>query len=404
MHPAIPVEAAAERLEEEVSADELRVLVVAPTGRDASLICDVLRQTRLEPEVCSFDSLEEEMQRGVGAVVIAEEALVKANIDRLVWLSRRQPPWSDFPLILMTVPGEVTRATVRSGRLRAQLGNVLLLERPFRPETLVSSVQGALRARRRQYELRGHLRRQAQSEQALRQSEKLAVAGRLAATIAHEINNPLEAVMNLLWLVQSDPAVPEAARSRLKEADEELVRVAHLTRQTLGFYRPNSAARELRIGDLIAGVLTVFGSQLRNKDIHVHKQIDEDCSVLGKEGELRQLFANLVSNSIDALPPGGTLRLRASQCTFRGKRFVRVSVADNGPGIAAAHRKKVFEPFFSTKQDHGTGLGLWVAKDIVEKHHGWIGLRTRLAEPTGTVFAVFLPGCLEDKHAGKPPA
>ncbi len=377
---------------EQVSYPERRVLVVAPLGRDARLICALLDRAHVACETCKPQGLVDELQNGAGAAIIAEESLNEVAVERLASLLHQQPSWSDLPLVLLTAAGRVTSATLHRTALREPLGNVILLERPVRPETLLSTVQNALRSRLRQYQVRNYVRRQAQAEEALRQTEKLAVAGRLAATIAHEINNPLEAITNIVWLLQNNPEMPDEAQHYLKTAQEELARVAHITKQTLGFYQENSRVGQVDLGELLEGVLTVFAARLRNKNIRTCKDIDFKCKVPGRAGEIRQVFANLLANSIDAVPQHGAIRIRVASARSRGRPGVRVLVADDGPGIPPANRGRIFDAFFSTKGAVGTGLGLWVVKDLVTKHGGSVQVRSRNGSgPGGTVFAVFLP-------------
>jgi two-component system CheB/CheR fusion protein len=242
---------------------------------------------------------------------------------------------------------------------------------------------------------------QKRAEQALRHSEKLAAAGRLAASIAHEINNPLESVTNLLYLLEHHPHLDEQARSYLAMAQEELSRIIHITRQTLGFYRDSATPIAVRVSDVLNGVLDLYSRKIALKKINIERRYGDELYVRGFPGELRQVFSNLIVNALDALQPGGTLKIHAfpSRSWRRGeRRGVRVVVADNGPGIPAESRRKIFEPFYTTKGERGTGLGLWVTSGIVQKHGGVIGLRTcRIRGRTGTVFSVFLPGTREEK-------
>jgi signal transduction histidine kinase len=375
-----------------VSPQERRVVVVAPTGRDARLICTLLERAQIICETCTPDALPDELHKGAGAVIVAEESLGVKAVQGLASILRQQPSWSDLPLILLTSAGRVTSATVHRNSIREPLGNVLLLERPVRPETLLSTVQNALRSRLRQYQVRDYVQQQALAEEALRRTEKLAVAGRLAATIAHEINNPLEAIMNLVFLLQNNTQLPEDAQSYLRMAQEELARVAHIAKQTLGFYQESSRVEQIDVNELLEGVLGVFAARLRNKDVCVRREIADNCKLPGRAGEVRQVFANLLSNSIDAVPQHGAIRIRAAAAKLGGRNGVRILFGDNGPGIPHANRDKIFEPFFSTKGQVGTGLGLWVVKDLVRKHGGSITLRTSNgAQPGWTVFSVFLP-------------
>ncbi len=203
--------------------NEFRVLVVAPTGRDAALLCQALSRAgmqTLQSPSCEAACRELESS-GAGALIIAEEALSAGDIQRLAELMSNQPAWSDFPLILLTLSGEVTVQSQRRREFRAPLVRALELERPIRPETLISTVQAALRARHRQYEIRDYILHERDAEEALRRSEKLAVAGRMAATIAHEINNPLEAVINLVYLARTSRS-QKATREYLERAESEL--------------------------------------------------------------------------------------------------------------------------------------------------------------------------------------
>jgi signal transduction histidine kinase len=376
----------------DIPPQERRALVVTPVGRDARLVCSLLERAQIVCETASADDLADEIARGAATAIISEESLNHGLVEHLGKLLREQPSWSDLPLILLTAAGRVTSATVQRNMLREPLGNVLLLERPVRPETLLSTVQNALRARFRQYQVRDYLRQQVQAEEALRRTEKLAVAGRLAASIAHEINNPLEAVTNIVWLLENNPELPEEARKYLRTAQQELDRVAHITKQTLGFYREPTQSAQIDLSELLDGVLGVFSARLRNKDIRVKREIDASCKVAGRPGEIRQIFANLVSNSVDAAPKHGTIRIRCAHAQRHGRQGVRIIVGDNGPGIPAENRKRIFEAFFSTKGAVGTGLGLWVVKDLVTKHGGSVRVRSRNGTgPSWTVFSVFLP-------------
>lgn len=387
----------------DVPPNERRVLIVSPIGRDARLVCRLLERAQILCETSTSDDLPDQVTKGAGAAIIAEESLSSEAVERLALALRQQPSWSDLPLILLTAAGRVTSATLHRNTAREPLGNVLLLERPVRPETLLSTVQNALRARFRQYQVRDYVRQQAQAEETLRRTEKLAVAGRLAASIAHEINNPLEAVTNIVWLLQQTADLPDDVRNYLRIAQQELDRVAHITKQTLGFYRDTSHSARIAVGELLDGVLGVFSARLRNKDICVSRDIDPLCTVSGRAGEVRQIFANLLSNSIDAVPQHGQVRIRAASTRNGHRRGVRILFADNGPGIPQPARSKIFEAFFSTKGAVGTGLGLWVVKDLVTKHGGSVKLRRSNGSGTGwTVFSVFLPS--EEEASRNTPA
>jgi PAS domain S-box-containing protein len=233
---------------------------------------------------------------------------------------------------------------------------------------------------------------QKRTEQQLRMTEKLAAAGRLAATIAHEINNPLEAVVNLLFLAKRRPA---NAVKYIAAAEEELERVSQITKQTLGFYRDTTAATTIDLSKLLDDVLVLYARKLNIRQITVTKDYRHDGRLTGFAGELRQVFSNLIGNAIDAMPNGGFLLVRSRRCQrYKGsvRRGVCVSIADSGNGIQPENFHRIFEPFFTTKNDVGTGLGLWLTKNIVERHSGFIAVRSRsTGEKTGSLFSVFLP-------------
>lgn len=232
-----------------------------------------------------------------------------------------------------------------------------------------------------------------QGEEALKRSEKLATAGKLAATIAHEINNPLEAISNLLFLARQTES-PSEVHHYLEFAEQELTRVVHLTTQTLRFHRQSTEALPTDLGDLCRSVLDLYGSRIVKKGIKVRLALRPAPHLVVFASELRQVIANFVVNAIDATSPGGILhvRLRAASSPIDGATGLRLTIADTGNGIAPADLPHIFEPFFTTKGEAGTGLGLWVSKQILEKHRGAISVKSsRRSDCSGTVFSIFLP-------------
>jgi PAS domain S-box-containing protein len=232
------------------------------------------------------------------------------------------------------------------------------------------------------------------TERIVLNTERLAAVGRLAATVAHEINNPLEAVTNLVYLAKTASSEP-AVINFLSTAEEQLASVSHLTRQTLGFYRETGGMRRVDLNEIVSSMLTVFAAKAINKGIRLDREINTDLEICAVPGEIRQLVANLVSNSIDATHGSGRIRIRVTPSCHRAKvpEFgVRLTVSDTGTGIPTAVRPRVFEPFFTTKLDVGTGLGLWVCKSIVDHHHGVVQIRSS-ATPgqSWTVVSIFLP-------------
>ncbi len=230
-----------------------------------------------------------------------------------------------------------------------------------------------------------------QSEEAVRRSEKLATAGRLAASIAHEINNPLEAVVNLLYLARHDSS---HAGEYLTLAEQEVGRVAQLAQQTLGFVRDASSPSAMDPAAIMDEILQLYSRKLEGRHIRVTRRYRSICAISGYSGELRQLLANLLVNAVDAMADGGSLQVRVAlgRDWSNGRAGVRITVADTGSGIPRDNLRKIFEPFYTTKKDTGTGLGLWVSRGIVQKHGGSIRVRSRTdGHATGTVFLIFLP-------------
>jgi PAS domain S-box-containing protein len=230
------------------------------------------------------------------------------------------------------------------------------------------------------------------TEEALRCNEKLITAGRLAATISHEVNNPLEAVVNLLYLLKSEPMSTQA-KGYLDLAEKEIQRVSAITRRTLGFCHDNSAWIEFSLADLLQDTLSFYEHRLIDNSIRVVRDFSDRGMVRASRNELQQVFAHLLSNALDAMGNGGVLTLRISSVTERGASTIQVSVEDTGPGIAADFLNRIFEPFFTTKPTTGTGLGLWVAMEIVHKHGGAISVTTKAGSEGhhGTKFCVLLP-------------
>jgi len=230
-------------------------------------------------------------------------------------------------------------------------------------------------------------------EEALRKSEKLAAAGRIAGTLAHEINNPLSAVTNLLYLLQNCD-LDQPAEHYVDVAAAELARVSHIARNTLSFYREAASPVPVRLSEVLDSVLELFTRQLEDKALNVTRRYEYKGEIHNFPGELRQVFSNLVLNAIDALPPQGdlTLSIKAGHHPRTAVPGVSILVADRGTGIPTDLKTKLFEPFFTTKGERGTGLGLWVSHGIIQKQGGSIRVRSS-ATPgdSWSVFSVFVP-------------
>lgn len=230
--------------------------------------------------------------------------------------------------------------------------------------------------------------------ESLRQSQNLAVAGQFAATIMHEINNPLEAVQNLNYLVRQNSGNAAMVDQFSQLIDEQLAVIVRIAKQTLSFYRPVVARERILIASVAEAALRIHQKSIAAKEITIVKRLAGDVSVEAQPGEILQVLSNLIANAVDALPLHGSLHVRI----HRSHAGTCIVVADNGPGIPDAVAARIFDPFFTTKREHGTGLGLAISKAIVEKHQGSIKSRsTTRSGRSGTAFRVSFP------QASQPP-
>ncbi len=238
------------------------------------------------------------------------------------------------------------------------------------------------------------IRQRKRMEEALRTTEKIAAVGRLAASVAHEVNNPLEAVTNLIYLAKNHDTASDTVRGYLSDAEEELNRVADLTKQMLGFYREQKGATRTQVGTHLRQLLAVSSSKTKNKGINIQLEIEQDPEIVAVPSEIRQLLANILNNAIDVVNYAGMIRIRVSASRQWGLRTpgVQITFVDSGPGIAPPDHAKIFEPFYTTKPAVGTGLGLWICKSIVDRHAGKIQIRSNTTPGRSwTVVSVFLP-------------
>jgi PAS domain S-box-containing protein len=235
---------------------------------------------------------------------------------------------------------------------------------------------------------------QLKAEHALRRAERLAAMGRVAGIIAHEINNPLEAITNTFYLLRDHPSLDEEARYFAKLGEEELSRVSHITRQTLGFYRESEHSVKVSISSILDEILELQARRMEFNNIALDKQYRTKGTIWGFPVELRQVFLNLIANAVQAMPGGGKLRLHVFESSWRHHRRpeVCVCICDTGTGIDPEHAKHLFEPFFTTKSTKGTGLGLWISKGIIQKYGGTIRFRSaKFGGQRITCFRVLLP-------------
>lgn len=229
-------------------------------------------------------------------------------------------------------------------------------------------------------------------ERMLIQSEKLAATGRMAATIAHEINNPLESVMNLIYLARHHSAESGKAHQYLLTAEEELERVSHIARQTLGYYKDTGSPAEVFLHQLIENVLAVYNSRVTALGIAVDLQFNDLQKIMVSRGEMLQVFSNIIANAIDAMRHGGSLKVSTRKLAGATGDGIQTVIRDSGTGIKQEHLERIFEPFFTTKGDLGTGIGLWVARQLVERRGGQISVASSTEQGrSGTTITIFLP-------------
>jgi signal transduction histidine kinase len=318
------------------------------------------------------------VHREIPDLVLTDVMMPKLDGIGLVKALRKNVRTSSIPVIQLSArAGEEARVE----GLRAGVDDYLA--KPFSARELIARVENllALAKSRRA------------TERALLQAEKLASLGRMAASISHEINNPLESITNLIYLARMTPAMPDSARDQLQLVDEELKRIAHITRQSLGFYRESSIPTPTSVDDVLDSAIELMKGKITAKQASIYRERNENVNVMAVPGEMRQVFSNLLANSLDAIEERGSIRIRVATRTYSNNhRFVRITIADSGKGISPQSRESIFEPFFTTKEKLGTGLGLWVVKQIVDKHSGTIRMRSRSeSAPTGTVFSIALP-------------
>ncbi len=245
-------------------------------------------------------------------------------------------------------------------------------------------------------------------EARLRKAEKLAAAGQLAASLAHEINNPLSSVMDVMYLLSEDPALSADSRNLVNMGTSEIARLNRIVRQSLHYYRGGTSPKELDFSALVEESLQVFREKFGRIGIQLTARITPGIVVVGFGDEIRQVVDNLLLNAVEAMPNGGRILVSARPShdwKTQDRLGVRLTIADTGSGIAPEDMPAVFDPFFTTKSEKGTGLGLWVVRGIVDRHDGSIRMRsTRNHSRSGTVFSVLLPSVRTLEAAAEPVA
>ena len=287
------------------------------------------------------------------------------------------------------------------------LGTVCVFD--SKPRTLDAAQVAALKSLSRQVmsllQLRLKLAEQERTSAALMQSEKIAAVGRLASSMAHEINNPLEAVTNLLFLTRQK-AVDSDSIEWLEQAEKELRRIATVTKHTLRFHKQASSPQPITCLSLFSATLDLYEAKLRNSGILIEKRKRANEPVQCFEGDIRQVLSNVVSNAIDSMPLGGRLLVRSRESTewSTGRKGLALTIADTGHGISRETQRQMFEAFYTTKGIGGNGLGLWISADIMHRHQGTISIKSSQGLASGTVVSLFLPFETfprADKAAGK---
>jgi PAS domain S-box-containing protein len=317
-----------------------------------------------------------------------------AGAEALYGWSRQDVLGSDLHQLMRTT-FPVSRSETEHALLtkRSWEGNLVVRARDGR-ELVVATRKVLNRERAAILEIHRDITAQIQGEEALRQTEKLAAMGRVAGIIAHEINNPLEAITNAFYLLRNHPSLDQEARYYATLAEQELQRAAQITRQTLSFYRDSKQPIAVSVTDLLDNVVELQQRTILSSHIVLQKKYGSTGMVRGFPGELRQVFLNLISNAIQAMPTGGRLRLRVGETTEpeTQRRGIAISVTDTGNGIRREDAGHLFQPFFTTKSAKGTGLGLWISKGIIQKYEGSIAFRSlHSARGACTCFRVFLP-------------
>jgi PAS domain S-box-containing protein len=238
-----------------------------------------------------------------------------------------------------------------------------------------------------------------QMEKTLLQAEKIAATGKMAATIAHEINNPLESVLNLIYLARTNASDEDQVVTYLNTAEEELLRVSHIAKQTLGYYREHSAAVKVKLSELVTDTLKIYEPKLIAAGIQIQTKLGSDSEIVVRKGEMMQVISNLITNAMYAMPRSGTLTASIEEAVNSGRKGLCLSIEDTGEGIPAENLKKIFEPFFTTRSSVGTGIGLWVAAEFIEGHEGKIDVQSSVdAASHGTRMSIFLP--FDNPYAG----
>ncbi len=341
-----------------------------------------------------------ELHRGATDLIIAgPEGLTDIDLREVIERARSAQP----PIPLLLAGGRFGE----SEAIRILREGATEILQSGEMERLPAAIARALKVRQSAVVQTHALHELDRSAITLRENQKLITIGRLAASIAHEINNPLESVINLLFLLSQERDLSPSVVNYLALAQREIERVAQISRQTLKFSRETTHPVPVRLEELLEEVLALYDRRVAEKNIRVERQYDCNEEAVVYPGEMRQVLSNLVTNAIEALSLNGRLRLRVRSTrswSDSGVRGVRLSVGDNGSGISPEVQRRLGEPFFTTKGQRGTGLGLWVTRSIIQRYGGEMQLRSSV-DPArhGTVFSIFLPTNLRPRMVDRLP-
>ncbi len=367
----------------------VRLLLLEANALDAELTLSALGESGLSIDVDQV-SAAEPFRKALCSrdydVILADHVLPEYDGVSALRLAQEIAPATPFIFVSGTMGEDVALDALRHGA-----SDYIFKSRLDR---LSISVQRAVREKHN-FNRRIHSEQELQRiSEAMRQNQKMVSIGRMAATIAHETNNPLESVVNLLFLLR-DEVTTENGKRYVSAAERELSRVIEITRQTLHFYRESNRPVDVKIGSLVDEVLALYRRKLTSKGISLLKDIGMCGPLLALPGELRQVISNLVVNAIDATPRGGRIRIRlkeASSRDGRGTRGIKFVVGDNGMGIPRQSLRRIGDAFFTTKGQEGTGLGMWVTRGILQKYNGRMHLNSSTGKHRhGTVVSIFLP-------------
>lgn len=371
--------------------DQNRILLIDDNPADRALTIRELKialGTVQVLEIRTAEELREALRTGSFDLAITDYELNWSNgLDVLQQVKQACP---DCPVIMFTGSGN---EEVAVEGLKCGLDDYVS-KKPRQYASVAAAVLRTLQRQQERQALRLVEQERHRIAEALRLNEKFAELGRMAGIIAHEINNPLESVTNLLYLLRSSGRLEPDLDRFVETAEAEVARVAHIAKQTLTFYRESNRPLETSIPDLLDGLLAMYVQKI-NSHIQVERHYRNVPVALVYTSQIRQVFSNLIGNALEAMPHRGTLKLFVRESSLWGRptvRGLRVTVADTGRGIAPELRQKLFQAFFTTKGDRGTGLGLWVSQGIIANHHGTIhACSSTRPGRHGTVFSVFLP-------------